>query len=171
MKKLLLIVVILTISLGLSGCGELTQDLKDDNYYTKEEVDLMFEELGTDGWSTIQQQQSVANARLDELESLLRDFERFEYEDLLEFEEYFYGDFKDELDVYLEENYQPLEECDIDCAIEQIDRDIMITTIAQIDLALYGLENSDEPLSEEEQFVYDLYITLREELYSEIEGK
>jgi len=83
----------------------------------------------------------------------------------------FYDSFGEDIVEYMEEYYQPLEECDSDCEIDKIDTQILITTIAQIDLILYGLENSQEPLTDEEQFVLDLYTMLREILYLELESE
>jgi hypothetical protein len=94
--------------------------------------------------------------------------DKFDYEDLIEFEEYFYGTWVNDLEEYLEENYQPLEEITIDSEISRIDREITMATIAQIYMMLYVMENSQEPLTEEEQFVYDLYSSLRDMLYNEL---
>ena len=180
MKKIISVLVIVMVFM-LAGCepggfGDLPSlihttydsDYINENYYTQEEVDEMIADL-EDSFDA--QAMNNLNERVMELESELRDFDRFEYEDLLEFEDYFHNEWLDILQTYLEENYQPLENCDSDCEIDKIDNQITITTIAQIDLVLYGLEHSQEPLTDEEQFIFDLYTQLREQLYLEIGGE
>ena len=108
MKKILSVLLVFVMVLVLSGCGETTQDLK-DGFYTQEEVDLMINELQD---SFDYQAMNNLNERVYELESELRDFERFEYEDLLEFEEYFYGKWLDDLEEYLGETYYTKDELD-----------------------------------------------------------
>jgi len=83
------------------------QDLCEDIFGYEEncislhkDVQAIFEELDTELY-TMSERRSKLNERVCELESMLRDFERFEYEDLIEFEEYFYGEWIDELENYI----------------------------------------------------------------------
>jgi hypothetical protein len=184
----------LVFTLTLSGCDRETimPNVDDTRYYTQEEVDILlqdfcwdifgiddncidahkdvqaiFEEYDTEFY-TINERVRKLNERVMELESELRDFERFEYEDLIEFMEFFENDFEEALKDFLLTEYGLGKELTSDDVIDQIDRDIVITTIAQIDLVLYGLENAQYELTEDEQFVYDLYSGLREMLYNNL---
>ena len=144
MKKLLLVLV-LTLVLFMSGCGENELRKTDEyycendydgtwngllkqcdyNYYTQEEVDEMFNHLYDvvlpalenaliDNYLLIEWYEDDMDEILDyydfynlnervlELESELRDFDKFEYEDLIEFEEYFYGTWVNDLETYFD---------------------------------------------------------------------
>ena len=143
MKKVITIILLITLSLALSGCDEevnpygggtiAIQEQLDDmqtSIYTQAEVDEMlqdlcwdifgidencidahkdvqaiFEEYDTEFY-TINERVRKLNERVLELESMLRDFERFEYEDLIESMEYMENDFVTALDEYLIEHYQ-----------------------------------------------------------------
>lgn len=174
MKKLISLVLLITFTLALSGCGEerasdiyidgatnvqydedhdtwflcvrtdngqnldcdvmYTRNEVNEIYYTEEEVDdllntlcedifsrdyedcitahkdvqSIFEELDTELY-TMRERTSKLNERVLELESMLRDFERFEYEDLLEWMLYMEEDFGDELEEYIDERLEELE--------------------------------------------------------------
>ena len=130
MKKVLSILLVFVMVLVLSGCRETVSESRCgdngvwhqttltpsnegyciyDDYYTQEEVDEMLSHLAEDDTENYVDN---LNKRVYELESELRDFERFEYEDLLEFEEYFYSEWLDDLEEYLGETYYTKDELD-----------------------------------------------------------
>ena len=71
----------------------------EETYYTQKEVDLLIREI-EDSFDA--QAMNNLNERVLELESELRDFDKFEYEDLIEFEEYFYGTWVNDLETYFD---------------------------------------------------------------------
>lgn len=117
MKKILSVLLVFVMVLVLSGCSLIGREDIDETlsvgnhetYYTQEEVDEMLSHLAEDDTENYVDN---LNERVYELESELRDFERFEYEDLLEFEEYFYSEWLDDLEEYLGETYYTKDELD-----------------------------------------------------------
>ena len=205
MKKLLLVLV-LTLVLFMSGCGENELRKTDEyycendydgtwnellkqcdyNYYTQEEVDLLIREI-EDSFDA--QAMNNLNERVLELESELRDFDKFDYEDLIEFEEYFYGTWVNDLEIhleetyveesylwahfydsfsediiqYLEENYQPLEEVNHDYQLA-------LTTLATLDIMIMMVEEHGvQILNETELSQYESMVAMRDTLYNELE--
>jgi|LGVF01.2.fsa_nt_gb hypothetical protein len=106
MKRLLMVLMLVML---LSGCYE-----DDTIYYTQEEVDLMIADI-EDSFDA--QAMNNLNERVLELESELRDFERFEYEDVLDLLDYMESEnrFATELDEYISNK---LEELDVRRALE-----------------------------------------------------
>ena len=103
MKKLLVILVLI-LTITLSGCTK-------EEYYTQDEVNKIVTEL-EDSFDA--QEMNNLNERVLEIESELRDFERFEYEDLIEFVDLF-DDWEDvineritnlEKTIYVDISYQ-----------------------------------------------------------------
>ncbi len=148
----------------------------DNQYYTQEEVNSMLQEQGNNIIKILYDNY----VEYDDLDNIFYSnciiVDGIKYCDIVlnlndDTLEQRITEFENDLQTYLEENYQPLEECDSDCEIDKIDNQITITTIAQIDLVLYGLEHSQDPLTDEEQFVFDLYTQLREQLYLEVGGE
>ena len=155
---------------------------KYESYYTQEEVDEMLEGyqkvvfldsiddmcqlITSSGFRDADDCRDVISWLIDNWEEI-EDW-NFDFKDDYVTKTYLWADFYDsfgeDIVEYMEETYQPLEDY-------EIDNQITITTIAQIDLVLYGLEHSQEPLTDEEQFVFDLYTQLREQLYLEIGGE
>ena len=123
MKKISLVLVLMVVLL-LSGC-ERTNDFVDNYnsatspYYTQEEVDGMFEELYDklneaftecdEAEYGIRSDISELRERIAELESELRDFDRFDYEDLLELETAF-DDYEDYMNDYVSDLQQRIAE-------------------------------------------------------------
>jgi len=166
---------------GLRNCYDINFDdedcmVQDVRFYTQDQVDNMLQEQGNDIIKILYDNY----VEYDDLDNIFYSnciiVDGIKYCDIVlnlndDTLEQRITEFENDLQTYLEENYQPLEECDSDCEIDKIDDQITITTIAQIDLVLYGLEHSQEPLTDEEQFVFDLYTQLREQLYLEIGGE
>jgi len=166
---------------GLRNCYDINFDdedcmVQDVRFYTQDQVDSMLQEQGNDIIKILYDNY----VEYDDLDNIFYSnciiVDGIKYCDIVlnlndDTLEQRITEFENDLQTYLEENYQPLEECDSDCEIDKIDNQITITTIAQIDLVLYGLEHSQEPLTDEEQFVFDLYTQLREQLYLEIGGE
>jgi len=166
---------------GLRNCYDINFDdedcmVQDVRFYTQDQVDSMLQEQGNNIIKILYDNY----VEYDDLDNIFYSnciiVDGIKYCDIVlnlndDTLEQRITEFENDLQTYLEENYQPLEECDSDCEIDKIDDQITITTIAQIDLVLYGLEHSQEPLTDEEQFVFDLYTQLREQLYLEIGGE
>lgn len=192
MKKFLLLMFSLFVVLALSGCGNeytttaeaeegricslmnnngISEEYWCDYYYTQEEVDEIIDRL----WETYLTNDEY-NIDLDdigdyiqELEQRIEELENTNYVT----EAYLYADFQDSFGEmildYLEETYQPLEECDIDCDIQRINNEIFIATIGMIDILIYQYENTTEELTEEDELVYNLLLMQKQELIGEIE--
>jgi hypothetical protein len=111
MKKKISIIIIYGLSLAvllllvfmLSGC---------DKEVTQDEIDYLYDFYIQENEQDIDELESkvrIINEYIYELESELRDFERFEYEDLLEFEASF-DDWEDYLGEYILALEQRIEE-------------------------------------------------------------
>ena len=192
MKKIIGILVIVMVFM-LAGCEEtepkecevgydwdrmfekcVPRDYNNDELYTQKEVDEMIIDIRQDLMQYYIQSYDgklYTNCRIEDSIKVCDEIILDDYVTKAYLWADFYDSFGEDIVEYMEENYQPLENCDSDCEIDKIDREIDITTIAQIDLVLYGLEHSQEPLTDEEQFVFDLYTQLREQLYLEIGGE
>lgn len=137
MKKLISIILVLTLALVMSGCddGYINDIHKEcaekggtyivtdyscdysnvdmsDYYYTQEELDEILSKLydfyieeNEQDIDELEQKIRYLNERLYYWDSELRDFERFEYEDLIELMEYLNDNFEDDLIIWLDDNY------------------------------------------------------------------
>ena len=107
MKKIISIILVITLVLFMSGCKEeLTNPYGGGTLAIQEQLNDMQEEID-EMFNNIMERHLLTNGkvveyeqRIYELESELRDFERFEYEDLLEFEDGF-DDWVDVLEIYI----------------------------------------------------------------------
>ena len=168
MKKVLVVVLMITIAFTLSGCDRETvmPNVDDTRYYTQEEVDALLED--------IMERHLLTNSkvvdyetRISELESELIDFERFEYEDLLDL-----LDYMEDEDRFATE----LEEFVIDMITEEkeddLDTELLYFQISLLDIMLniYTSDIESGKVFEDEDIAYyDMLILMRQEIYNELE--
>lgn len=150
---------------GLRDCYDINFDdedcmVQDVRFYTQSEVDLIIQEI-EDSFDA--QAMNNLNERLYYLENELRDFERFEYEDLLAFMEYIeHGEFENDLEEYIDDKLSELEDTKRD-----VNYDISIMTVALYDIMIMVYNDIENP-TEAEIAEYEMIVAFRQLILNEI---